>query len=192
MADTFYSILGVSRDVTSKEIKKAYRKLALETHPDRNESADAQERFIEIHQAYLILTDEDARAKYDAKLNQSESEESQPNAHHYKSTNGQYRSPSQVADEVFNSWVRNAREQAYKMANLNYGEFKEAIAEVGVEVAHRFLKAVVFALSGFFGASSLFAFISGIANGNPANILLGAVAGILCLGSFTLLGNSFY
>ncbi len=62
----YYDILGVDRDADQKEIKKAYRKLAKEYHPDRNpDDPEASEKFKEISEAYGILSDEDKRARYD-------------------------------------------------------------------------------------------------------------------------------
>jgi molecular chaperone DnaJ len=61
----FYELLGVERDASEAEIKKAYRKLAMEFHPDRNKSAEAEERFKEITEAYEVLRDVDQRAAYD-------------------------------------------------------------------------------------------------------------------------------
>jgi DnaJ-class molecular chaperone len=61
----YYDILGVSRDASLEEIKKAYRKLALEWHPDRNKSPEAEERFKEINEAYEVLSDQEKRAAYD-------------------------------------------------------------------------------------------------------------------------------
>lgn len=62
----YYEILGVSRDANAEEIKKAYRKLAMEYHPDRNDgSAEAEERFKELSEAYEVLKDADRRAAYD-------------------------------------------------------------------------------------------------------------------------------
>jgi len=62
----YYDLLGVSRTADTDEIKKAYRKLALEYHPDRNQgSKEAEERFKEITQAYEVLRDADKRAMYD-------------------------------------------------------------------------------------------------------------------------------
>lgn len=61
----FYDLLGVPKTATADEIKKAYRKLALENHPDRNPDASAQEHFKEIGEAYSVLKDPDKRAEYD-------------------------------------------------------------------------------------------------------------------------------
>ncbi len=62
----YYEILGVPRDADEARIKKAYRKLAMEYHPDRNNgSREAEERFKEISEAYEILKDPERKARYD-------------------------------------------------------------------------------------------------------------------------------
>jgi curved DNA-binding protein len=62
----YYKLLGVERDATEQDIKRAYRKLALKYHPDKNPDDDsAEERFKEINEAYEVLGDSDKRAKYD-------------------------------------------------------------------------------------------------------------------------------
>jgi molecular chaperone DnaJ len=60
----YYQILGVSRTATAEEIKKAYRKLALEHHPDRA-GKEAEARFKEVNEAYQALSDPQKRANYD-------------------------------------------------------------------------------------------------------------------------------
>lgn len=65
--NNYYDILGVSKDATQEDIKKAYRKLAIQYHPDKNpEGAD---KFKEIAEAYDTLSNEENRKKYDYKLN---------------------------------------------------------------------------------------------------------------------------
>ncbi len=61
----FYALLGVTREATEAELKKAYRKLAMEYHPDRNPAPDAEARFKEITEAYEVLRDPQKRAAYD-------------------------------------------------------------------------------------------------------------------------------
>jgi molecular chaperone DnaJ len=62
----YYEVLGVPRDADEAAIKKAYRKLAFENHPDRNPgSAEAEQRFKEATEAYEVLRDTDQRARYD-------------------------------------------------------------------------------------------------------------------------------
>jgi molecular chaperone DnaJ len=61
----FYDLLGVSRDASEVEIKKAYRKLAMQWHPDRNSEPGAEAKFKEITEAYGVLCDPQQRAAYD-------------------------------------------------------------------------------------------------------------------------------
>lgn len=61
----YYDVLGVSRHATAEEIKRAYRTLARELHPDVNKSADAPEKFNEVQQAYDVLSDDAKRKSYD-------------------------------------------------------------------------------------------------------------------------------
>lgn len=61
----YYEVLGVSRDATADELKKAYRKLARKYHPDVNKAPDAEERFKEVKEAYDVLSDPQKRSNYD-------------------------------------------------------------------------------------------------------------------------------
>jgi len=66
MSKDFYETLGVSKDASQSDIKKAYRKLALKYHPDKNQgNKEAEDKFKEISSAYEVLSDENKRAKYD-------------------------------------------------------------------------------------------------------------------------------
>ena len=61
----FYEVLGVDRSASGEDIKGAFRKLAMQYHPDRNKAHDATERFKEVGEAYEILSDPEKRARYD-------------------------------------------------------------------------------------------------------------------------------
>lgn len=61
----YYEILGVSKDSSEAELKKAYRKLAMKYHPDKNKDADAEEKFKEISESYAVLSDAEKRSEYD-------------------------------------------------------------------------------------------------------------------------------
>ena len=69
MADAkrdYYEVLGVSKDASADDIKKAYRKAAMKYHPDRNPGdKTAEEKFKEINEAYEVLSDADKKARYD-------------------------------------------------------------------------------------------------------------------------------
>ena len=65
MAKDLYEILGVSKDASDAEIKKAFRRRARELHPDVNKAADAEDQFKELNEAYDVLSDPNQRAQYD-------------------------------------------------------------------------------------------------------------------------------
>ncbi|RMA77459.1 molecular chaperone DnaJ [Metamycoplasma subdolum] len=75
----YYEVLGISKDATEKEIKSAYRKLAMQYHPDRNKEPDAEEKFKEVSEAYEVLSDASKREKYDKFGHQA----FDPNSFHY-------------------------------------------------------------------------------------------------------------
>ncbi|MBN1874152.1 MAG: molecular chaperone DnaJ [Anaerolineae bacterium] len=65
MTKDYYEVLGVSKDAAQEDIKRAYRKLARQYHPDVSSEPDAEERFKEVNAAYEVLSDPDRRSMYD-------------------------------------------------------------------------------------------------------------------------------
>ena len=61
----YYDVLGVPRNAGAEDIKKAFRKLAMQYHPDRNHEPGAEARFKQVNEAYEVLSDPEKRAMYD-------------------------------------------------------------------------------------------------------------------------------
>src|SRR3954454_796878 len=61
----YYEVLGVGKDASQEDIKKAYRKMARQYHPDVNKAADAEDKFKEAKDAYDVLSDDQKKAQYD-------------------------------------------------------------------------------------------------------------------------------
>lgn len=104
----YYQILGVNKNADEKEIKRAYRRLAREYHPDRNQgNKKAEERFKEINEAYEVIGDANNRIKYD---------QLGSNYHRYQQMGGN------AADFDFSQWFSQGGRGSSQYANMGFGD----------------------------------------------------------------------
>jgi len=81
--EDYYKLLGIKRNADTREIRKAFKKLALKLHPDKNDEEGAHEKFLKINRAYEVLKDDELRKKYD--MYGDEEEESNNRGRNYQS-----------------------------------------------------------------------------------------------------------
>jgi curved DNA-binding protein CbpA len=150
MFKDYYAILDISQLATLTEIKSAYRTQAMKWHPDKNYGMDTTEKMKEINEAKLILTDEEARSRYDReylrfksfqqeKTNQTEVPKQKHQEHKKQDNNTNQNtkdyntekpkeeySSYQFYDETLKKWIENARNQAIRNVQEMIIEFRES------------------------------------------------------------------
>jgi len=114
----YYQILNLSKEAGIKEIRKSYRRLALQLHPDVNNSADANERFIELGEAYEVLKNPVSRKRYD-------------NLYDYQilkrkpKQSGDYQRKKQTWEEVLRKKQKQGAKKAESRRKENYKSFEK-------------------------------------------------------------------
>ena len=157
MIKNYYKILGINKTDSLREIKRVYRKLALKWHPDVNSEPNAHEMFILINEAYLILSDEEARIKYNKQYDLVYNIE----------TADEMKEPSIVySEDIFNNeniypdsdledWTENARTQAEKYSRMPFNQFAKILGEILKETGIITFNAILFSISAIAGTSLL-------------------------------------
>ena len=120
MSSTYYDILGLKATATQDEIKRAYRKKAMESHPDVNPSPGASDAFVQVNEAYAILSDANKRKVYNQKLRDQAACSAGQN--YAQAT----QSAQSARDQAYQQWVQQARAQAKADATKNYQDFKNS------------------------------------------------------------------
>ena len=150
----YYAILEISQSATLAEIKSAYRTQAMKWHPDKNRGIDTTEKMKEINEAKLILTDEEARVRYDReylrfKSFQQEKEKAkkteEPKQKQYEQKKQEQEKETKdrtyenkayppkedystyhFDDEILKKWMENARKQAIRNVQEMITEFRDS------------------------------------------------------------------
>ena len=172
MIPDYYKILGISPAATQNEIKKAYRILALKYHPDVCKEAGAHERFVKINEAYLILSDEKARKKYDE-------EYSRVYADGVNSEENTY--PGKFDDPDLNDWAQTAHEQGEHYANIRFAEFASLVKQIVIETGNQLRNSFVYMVGLFLGVQGIFTALYGLFHltTNPFLFVLGLIFGVI-------------
>lgn len=148
MITDYYSILGLDRNASNYEIKTAFRKLALKYHPDKNKSPDAHDKFVLINEAYIILSDNIAKQKYDFEYDLSK-KQNQYNRDKTPSKNYSHRKDAKAnknniyTDEDLNEKSKRAKDKGFYYAKMNFNEYasfvKNLLSETAIQTKNTLL-----------------------------------------------------
>nr|WP_158210468.1 DnaJ domain-containing protein [Myroides phaeus] len=141
----YYKIIGVSKTASIDEIKKAYKKLAFKYHPDVSTLSNSHEKFIEISEAYEILSDETKRKNYD-NLNKSDFSES-PHSEKYT---------------TYQKHKKEAERKAEQYSKTDFKNFKSSVLDTMYKVYDNSKKGAQFGCGLYFGLTFIGASIFGI------------------------------
>jgi len=164
--EDYYAILEVEENVTTEEIKSAFKKQALKWHPDRVQGLDTTLRMQKINEAYLILKDFEARRRYNLEYqcfkqyqkNTEQKSSKEPQKEHnpndinknQKKRTNEY-SNYKVNDEILNKWMSNAKYQAIDLAKQTIEDIngmvsvgaKAVVKEAGNQIIYQIIISIV-------------------------------------------------
>jgi curved DNA-binding protein CbpA len=126
MLPDFYKVFGLNKNATKEDIKKRYRELAKKYHPDINKNQDATQKMQEILEAYYILSDDEARVRYNIQYEKvyGGKRESFNNESEKKNENRQTDYSTYYDDPILEKWILNAKKQALEFVNNLYRDTK--------------------------------------------------------------------
>jgi curved DNA-binding protein CbpA len=120
MIKNYYRILEINQDSSPEDIKKAFRKKALKYHPDVCKLPNANKLFIEIYEAFEILSDSDKRKKYDELFLLKEEV---------------IKVKKPTYDDNFNEWMNNAKAKAENHSKMKYDKYKRNVFDEIIETS---------------------------------------------------------
>jgi curved DNA-binding protein CbpA len=130
MLPNYYKVFVLNKTATKEEIKKRYRELAKRYHPDVNKSPDATAKMQEVQEAYYILSDEEARSRYDDQYDKIYGSKEQEFGYSRQSTTSQppdepsEQNSYQFDDPVLEKWILNAKRQSINFVKNLYRDTK--------------------------------------------------------------------
>jgi len=144
----YYEVLEISKSATSEEIKRAFWKQAKKWHPDLNIGIDVTQKMQLLNEAYLILKDIEARARYDKEYDKFYNYQS--NRDKSTSYNDLGNEDYQFSDKTLERWIRNAEKQAVELAKQTLKEILalsiDATKAAGKEMGSMLLNYLILAL----------------------------------------------
>jgi curved DNA-binding protein CbpA len=172
MIPDHYQTLGISMTASKSEIQRAFRKLALKLHPDKNDNLDAKEKFIEINEAYLLLSDTEAREKYNKAYRAYEK-----GSLHKHDMNYTYSSKEEpkFEDEELNKWTKNARRQAEAFSSMNFPDFSKIILGMVKETGFQLGNSLLIMLGAFLSMGSCGNILLGLTSEGTSGNLLSSI-----------------
>lgn len=120
----YYAILELPADCDLSEIKRSYRRLAKQWHPDKNPEIDTNDQIRDIIEANLILSDSEARSRYDVEYVRFKAFTWEAKSESVHETSN----PCTIEDEILERWIRNARDQSERILKELLTELRESFS----------------------------------------------------------------
>jgi curved DNA-binding protein CbpA len=136
----YYALLAISASASAEEVKLAFRTQAIKWHPDKNPGLDTTRQMQEINEAYIILKDEEARAKYDreylhyqAAFRAEQASKEKTSTYTHKPSNAPPKPAAQAPqyqfeDEILEKWMKNAQRQSVSLAEQTIRDFRGMVS----------------------------------------------------------------